>query len=567
MNMLFGALFTTFMIVRARPGLCLNQQRGQKEYTHTSQYRLNSVVKSEQDLSLYEAGIDALATGLQCNKFTSVDLVNAYIARINEVNEDLSVVTEINPDALSIASELDEERLKGAVRGPLHGIPILIKDTIATNDSMNNTAGSYALLGARVPTDSTVARKLREAGAIILGKTNPSEWGNFRISLNSSNGWSGYGGQTYGPFYPHQDPSGSSSGSAVAASLGLATVCLGGETAGSIIDPASYNNIVGIKPTVGLVSRHLVIPISERMDTVGPMTKAVKDSAYVLQSIAGFDPLDNYTFAIPDHMDLEFVNACKLSALAGARLGVPRNVISLMLDDSTESMVESFNEALDILRSAGAHIIENTDFPAAQDFVNDGLLSAQIMGADFVVNIEEYLGQLEYNPHNITNLVELRRWTQSSPLEGYPEKPTELWDAALSNWNNTEYDFWRAYQRGLYYGDEGGLLGAIRRHSLDAVILPSHLSWEWAAVVGTPIVSVPIGAMPPEQPIVSDADGLVSAAPNIPFGLSFLGAKFTESNLIGFAYAFEQRTMIRKTVYPYITPQIDLQHVVEKADN
>lgn len=252
------------------------------------------------------------------------------------------------------------------------------------------------------------------------------------------------------------------------------------------------------------------------MDTVGPMTKTVKDSAYVLQSIAGVDPFDNYTSAIPSQADLDFVNACKVSALAGARVGVPRNVISLMSNNNTESMVKAFDEFLDVLRSAGALVIENTNFPAAQDFIDNSLLSAQIMGADFIVDVERYLDQLVYNPHNITNLVDLRRWTQSSPLEGYPGKPTELWDAALQNWNNTEYGFWRAYQQGLYYGNEGGLLGAIKQHNLDAVVLPSHFAWDWAAVVGAPIVSVPIGAMPLDQPIVSDADGLVSAAPNIP---------------------------------------------------
>ena len=266
-----------------------------------------------------------------------------------------------------------------------------------------------------------------------------------------------------------------------------------------------------------MVSRHLVIPISQHMDTIGPMTKTVKDSAHVLQSIAGIDPFDNYTSAIPSQTDMNFVGACNLSALTGVRLGVPRNVISLMSTNSTKSVVEGFEKSLDVLRSAGAIIIEDANFTAAQDYLEDNLLSGQIMGGDFVVNIAQYLSQLVYNPHNLTNLVNLRQWTQSSPLEGYPRKPTELWDAALQNWNNTEYGFWRAYQQGLYYGDEGGLLGTIRRYSLDAVLLPSSFSWGWAAVVGAPIVSVPIGTMPPSQPIVSDADGLVSAAPNIPY--------------------------------------------------
>ncbi|KAG8156735.1 hypothetical protein KVR01_013340 [Diaporthe batatas] len=550
-------------------------------YFPTSQLPALRVLEVDPLPSLYEADIDTLAKGLERKRFTSVDLVKAsYIGAPGRIlqlvliafNRLISILTPwslhlcliTNAPGAAFAGKYSQisSWAYADFRSPLHGIPILIKDTIATCDGMNTTAGSYALAGAKVPTDSTVVTKLREAGAIVLGKTNPSEWGNFRVSLNSSNGWSGYGGQTYGPFYPHQDPSGSSSGSAVAASLGLATVCLGGETDGSIIDPASFNNIVGMKPTVGLVSRHLVVPLSERMDTIGPMTKTVKDSAYVLESIAGTDPFDNYTSALPSEADLNFIDACKLSSLSGARLGVPRNVISLKANGNTGPTIKAFNESLDVLRSAGAHIIEATDFPAAEDFLNDSLLSAEIMGADFVVDLEKYLSQLVYNPNNITSLVDLRRWTQSSPREGYPDKGTSLWDAALQNWNNTEYGFWRAYQRGLYYGDEGGLLGTIRRHRLDAVVLPSQFSWEWAAVVGAPIVSVPMGAMPPGQPIVSDDDGLISSAPNIPFGFSFMGARFTDAKIIGLAYAFEQRTGIRKRIIPCVAPQTDLRDVV-----
>ncbi|KAH8738348.1 amidase signature domain-containing protein [Ilyonectria robusta] len=422
---------------------------------------MTNVIEDGPLPSLYDADIDTLAKGLACGEFTS----HTYNARIHGVNHDLSAVTEINPDALSIASALD-------------------------------TSGQAVQFGAS------------GSRGHYFGETNPSEWGNFRISLNSSNGWSAYGGQTCGPFYPHQDPSGSSSGSggSCVPRLGLAALCLGGETAGSIIDPASYNNIM--EPT----------------------------------SIAGVDPFNNYNSAIPSHADLDLVGACKLTALAGARLGVPRNVLSLMA--SNEAMIKAFDKSLHVLRSAGALVIENTNFPAAKEFINNSLLSAQIMGGDFVVNMEKYL---------------------KHPLEGYPDKPTELWDAALQNWNNTEYGFWRAYQQGLYYGDEGGLLGAIKRYNLDAIVLPSHFSWDWAAVAGAPIVSVPIGAMPPGQPIVSDADGLVSAAPNIPFGFSFLGARFTDAKLIGLGYAFEQRTMIRKTVHPYIAPRTDLGSVVGEA--
>jgi len=189
------------------------------------------------------------------------------------------------------------------------------------------------------------------------------------------------------------------------------------------------------------------------MDTIGPLTKTVKDSAYVLQSIVGTDVYDNYTSAIPENVDKDFVGACNLTALKGARLGVPRNIINLMSDNTTDSMIAAFNNTLSILRSSGATVID-TDFPAAQDFLNDTLLALQIMSADFVVNIESYLKQLTHNPHNISTLLELRAWTQKSPLEGYPGKPTGVWNFALENWNNTTPEFWQAYQKGLYYDNE-----------------------------------------------------------------------------------------------------------------
>ncbi|KAL8750623.1 MAG: hypothetical protein Q9184_006360, partial [Pyrenodesmia sp. 2 TL-2023] len=224
--------------------------------------------------SLIDVTTEELETGLERGLFTSLDLVNAYTARILEVNSTLNVVTELNPDALRIAAELDAERANGTTRGPLHGMPILIKGNIGTADRMSTTAGSFALLGATLPRDSGIAAKLRAAGVIIVGKTNLSQWANFR-SFNSTNGWSAYGDQTFGAYYPQQDPSGSSSGSGVASSLGLALATLGTETSGSIVSPSQVNNVVGIKPTVGLTSRALVIPISERQDTVGPMARTV----------------------------------------------------------------------------------------------------------------------------------------------------------------------------------------------------------------------------------------------------------------------------------------------------
>lgn len=227
------------------------------------------IISDDYDLpDLFTATIDEVQEGLDCGAFTSVQLTMAYLARIGEVNSILNAVLETNPDALTIAADLDAKRAAGKVIGPLHGIPILIKDNIATMDKMNSTAGSFSLLGAKVPADSTMAAKLRKAGAIILGKTNLSQWANYRSS-NSTNGWTSRGGQTFGAYYPKEDPSGSSSGSGVSSSIGLAMACLGSETSGSIISPSQRNNLVGIKPTVGLTSRYLVIPISSTQDTVG----------------------------------------------------------------------------------------------------------------------------------------------------------------------------------------------------------------------------------------------------------------------------------------------------------
>ncbi|KAI1413441.1 glutamyl-tRNA amidotransferase subunit A [Hypoxylon sp. FL1857] len=522
-----------------------------------------SLARTNRSLAEYppliDATIDTFVAGLNEKTFTSVDLVKAYIARIAEVNGTLYPVTEVNPDALAIAATLDGERSSRAIRGPLHGIPILIKNNIATNDRMTTTAGSWALVGAKVPSDATVVEKLRAAGAIILGKANLSQWANFR-SLNSSNGWSAYGGQVYGPYCPNQDPLGSSSGSGVASALGLALGSLGTETDGSITGPASFNNLAAIKPTVGLTSRHLVIPISEHQDTVGPMTRTIKDAAYILQAIAGVDPLDNYTSAIPNLKIPDYVAACKTSALSGVRLGVPRNVIELQSDNTTGPVVEAFEQALNTLRDAGASVVD-TEFPAASEFQNSEV-PERVLSADFVTNLKSYFDTLTYNPNSITSLVALRTFTQSSPLEGYPLRDTGIWDDALQGWNNTDPRFWPDYQQNVYYGTEGGLLGAIERDDLDAVILPANFASSYAATVGAPIITVPLGSYPADMPTVANEWGLFDVAPNIPFGISFLGAKFSEEKLIGFAYAFEQKTMVRDKIKPYIVPSTELEDVV-----
>jgi amidase len=445
---------------------------------------------------------------------------------------------------------------------PLHGLPILIKNNIATADLMNNTAGSYALLGAKVPRDATVAAKLRKAGVVLLGKTNLSQWANFR-STNSSNGWSAQGGQVYGAYYPGEDPSGSSSGSGVSSSLGLAVAALGTETDGSILSPSEVNNLVGIKPTVGLTSRALVIPISERQDTVGPMARTVKDAAYILQAIAGADPYDNYTSAIPNNGSLpDYVAACKLDALQGKRIGIPRNAIGARTN-TTAPILDAFEASLAILKQAGAIIVDNTNYTAWEEYLQSDAEEI-ILEVDFVANLKTYLAQLTYNPTGVMSLADVDNFTKSFPLEDYPDRNTDTWDSALMrNFTNTSPEFWASYQKDLYLGGIGGLLGAIQNNSLDAVVLPTAFSPGISAIIGGPVVTVPLGATPRNTLFVPNGrNDLLADGPNAPFGLSFAGKLWSEESLIGFAYAFEQRTMVREKVKPYVMPMTELADVV-----
>jgi amidase len=434
---------------------------------------------------------------------------------------------------------------------------------------MNNTAGSWALLGAKVPRDSTMAAKLRKAGAIILGKSNLSQWANYRSS-NSSNGWSAYGGQNYGAYYPGQDPSGSSSGSGVSASLGLAFGTLGTETDGSILSPSQQNNIVGIKPTVGLTSRSLVIPISERQDTVGPMARTVKDAAYILQAIAGPDQYDNYTSAIPwasnaTHYTVpDYVAACKFDALIGKRIGVPRNAIGSRTPSSAP-VLDAFESALTVLRAAGAIIVENTNYTAFTQYVQSDAENTVLAG-DFVPNLAAYLAQLSYNPHNVHSLADITNFTQTFPAEAYPDRDTAVFDAALAlNFTNTSPAFWAAYQEDLFLGGAGGILGALDTYSLDAVVLPTDYSPGISAIIGAPVITVPMGAYPANTTVETNARGDLNAtAPGVPFGISFAGRKWGEEGLVGLAYAYEQRTGWRGKVKPVVRPGTELGDVLGK---
>ncbi|KAL9473934.1 hypothetical protein ACSS6W_008314 [Trichoderma asperelloides] len=527
---------------------------------------------------LLDATLDDLRSGLDRNLFTSVDLVQAYIDRIQEVNADLRAVTEINPDALSIAAERDAERRTGInpAKLPLHGIPVLLKDNIATFDKMNNSAGSYALLGAKVPEDSTIASKLRKAGAIILGKANLSQWAASRELINHE-GWSAYGGQALGAYFPNQDPRGSSSGSAISSSIGLTWGAVGTDTSGSILSPAHVNNVVGFRPTVGLTSRYLVIPFSSRQDTVGTLTRTVKDAAYLMQAMAGRDGHDNYTSAIPFDEMPDYVAACEDSGLKGKRIGVSRNVMVPHFDPAYESDPAAFERALDVIRSAGAEVVDNIHLPcsyAYQAYIKDNNVSIpqgpplfSPTASDFLSDLPtKYLNLLTHNPNNITCLEDLRDFTKRDHREDYPAITTDAWDDCLYlGINNTDPTYWPNVTLDKYFFGNECVAGAIEQYKLDAVVLPTLYAVLAASPLGLPVISVPLGRSPDGTPTTkSDWGNLVLSAPNGPFGISFSGLAFSEEKLFAMAYAFEQRTNVRKTIHPYVAPKTELADVVRK---
>ncbi|KAL3962671.1 hypothetical protein ACCO45_004194 [Purpureocillium lilacinum] len=502
---------------------------------------LDRDVRSRQGATTFPSLIDAtcedLSNGLERRLFTSVELVKTYLARIEQVNDKVHCVTEINPDALEIAAELDRERAAGNIRGPLHGIPMLIKNNIGTLDKMNTTAGSWILYGAKVPRDAGVVTRLRAAGVVILGKTNMCQWAGYRCKKPSS-GWSAHGGQTFAPYYESQEPCGSSGGSAVAVDLGLAFAALGTETDGSVVWPAQRSGVVGIKPTVGMTSRDMVVPISERMDSVGTIARTVRDAAYALQAITGPDPNDGYTALVPTIPDL--VAACKEDALRGSRIGVPWNVIKGQNEDKRWDVeIDGFRKALEVLEKNGATIIE-VEFSAKMEELRE--VEYTVMGADFMSSLARYFADLSVNPSGVGTLAELRDLTQKHPKEGFPRR-TRRTGTTCSR------------RRLLELGGPQGLLGALDRHDLTAVAMPTTLAAEWTAVVGAPMVTVPMGHYPAGAEVVRLEDGIVDTAPGVPYGLSFLGRLCSDADLVGLAYAFERETRVRErqTVRRWVT--------------
>ncbi|KAJ7861718.1 amidase signature enzyme [Mycena olivaceomarginata] len=514
---------------------------------------------------LYEASVPELQAGLDAGHFTS-----AYFARIEEVNikgPGLRAVLELNPSALKEAALLDTERKRTGKRSELHGIPVLLKDNIATiaAEGMNTTAGSFALLGSVVPEDAGVVKRLRKAGAIILGKANLSEFAHFRGNIASA--WSGRGGQGSNAYFPHADPCGSSSGSGVAASIGLAAVTLGSETDGSITCPSSNNNVAGIKPTVGLTSRAGVVPISAHQDTVGPITRSLTDAAIVLTVIAGKDPNDNFTLAQPSVVP-DFTKALNKNALKGKRIGVPRRVfLNDSITGNDPSIGVAFEEALRTIKGLGATVVDPADLPSADEFVTSNNETI-VLDVDFKVQLNQYLKALVKNPSGVRSLADLIKFDDANPTLEEPagfEDQSELIRSEATNGFDAEYFAALAADHDL--GSTRGIDFVLKKFNLDAIVLPAPgFTTSPAAVVGYPIVTVPLGFFPDNVTIGSAGPETVYPAPGVPFGLSFLGTAFSDFELIGFGYAYEQKTQTRlsRKAFSAAIPKTQLKDVIGK---
>ncbi len=453
---------------------------------------------------------------------SSRDLVMTYldrIARYDKQGPRLNAVLEINPDAVAIAEALDHERVIKGPRGPLHGIPIMVKDNIDTGDKMHTSAGSLALANSYATEDSFVARCLREAGAVILGKTNMTEWANF-MTQNMSNGYSSRGGQVLNPYGPGKyDVGGSSSGSGAAVAANLITVTIGTETSGSILSPASSNSVVGIKPTVGLISRTGIIPIMHSQDTAGPMAKSVTDAAVLLGALVGVDDRDPATYSSVKRAHTDYAGFLDATALRGKRIGIAREYW-VRVDAERLTVLE---QAVEELRQAGAIIIDPVTLPCSQE-----KFESSAMLLEFKPNLNAYLGRL--GPHvPVHTLRELIAFNSADPEHRLKYGQTLLIAADQKSGTLTEPEYLKDRARDLYLSRDCGIDYALKEHTLDALLFPNNFGAGVAAKAGYPSITVPCGYTNEGRPV----------------GLTFTAAAWSEPSLIGMAYAFEQATKHR----------------------
>ncbi|MCA1560879.1 MAG: amidase, partial [Acidobacteria bacterium] len=492
----------------------------------------------QQPFELDEVTIDQLQEWMTAGRYTARRVAELYLERIEQIDRQgptLRSVIEINQAALSIADTLDAERRTGRVRGPLHGVPVLIKDNIDTADGMMTTAGSLALEGSIAVSDAHVVERLRTAGAVIIGKTNLSEWANFR-STKSTSGWSARGGQVRNPYALDRNPCGSSSGTGAAIAANLAAVGVGTETDGSIVCPSGANGLVGIKPTVGLVSRTGIIPISHTQDTAGPMARRVRDVALLLMAMAGSDPGDSATGRAPAAVGA-YANGLTADGLKGTRIGVPRKRY-FGYSPAADRVID---EAIATLKAQGAVVIDPADIATAGQLDD---CEFEILLYEFKAGLNAYLGKLGPKAQ-VRSLSELIAFNEREKAREMPFFGQEILLMAEKKGPLTAPAYRRALSTCRARARTLGLDAVITKHRLDAIVAPTG-SPAWpidlvngdhflgasstpAAVAGYPSITVPAGA-----------------AHGLPVGISFIGAAWSEAKLIRMAYAYEQATRHRK---------------------
>ncbi len=485
-----------------------------------------------------EATITELQEKMESGKLTARAIVEAYLDRIKRIDKEgpvLNAIIELNPDALEIADRLDDERRTKGFRGPLHGIPVLLKDNIDTADKMMTTAGSLALKGSIPSQDAFIVQRLRAAGAIILGKTNLSEWANFR-STRSTSGWSSRGGLTRNPYVLDRNPCGSSSGSAVAVAANLCAVAIGTETDGSVICPSHANGIVGIKPTLGLVSRSGIVPIAHSQDTAGPMARTVRDAAILLGSMTGVDPEDPVTEESRENLHIDYTQFLDPDGLKGARIGVARNFFGF--NEDVDKVMES---AIEKMKSLGAELVDSADITTAKDLWETEF---EVLLYEFKADLTAHLEKLgpEVTVRSLKDVIDFNEENRESVM---PYFGHDIMLKAQEKGDLKSKEYLEALAKNHRLARTEGIDATMSEHQLDAIVAPSggpawltdlvtgdHFSGgssSPAAVAGYPSVTVPAGFVF-----------------GLPVGISFIGQSYQEPTLIKLAFAFEQATQVRR---------------------
>ncbi len=495
---------------------------------------------------LEEITISALQDGMKSGRFTARSLVEKYSARIDEIDKHgpaINAIIELNPDAASIAEALDQERKSKGPRGPMHGIPVLIKDNIDTADKMMTTAGSLALLGSKPLQDSAVAQKLRAAGAVILGKTNLSEWANIRSS-HSTSGWSGRGGLTKNPYALDRNPCGSSSGTGAGISANLCAVGIGTETDGSIVCPSSSNGLAGIKPTVGFISRSGIIPISHTQDSAGPMCRTVRDAATLLGVLTGADPSDPATAASSGKSFTDYTQFCDPNGLKGARIGVARKYFGF--SDPVDALME---QALDAMKKQGATLVDPADIETLGKFDDSELLGFMY---ELKADLNAYLARLGPSAP-VKTLKEIIDFNDRNRQKEMPYFGQDLFVKAESKGSLTEKEYLDAIAKNRQLARTEGIDATMDKFHLDAIVAPTGgPAWLTDLVNGDHVAGGSSNAAAVAgYPNINVTAGHISG---LPVGISFFGRAWSEPILVRLAYAFEQTVKARRV--PRFLPTI-----------